>query len=165
MTRSYLFLRTWLVAGLVLTIQAAIVLASIRAPAVSPAPAPAVRQPEPVPVLAEAVRRGDIQQTLSYSGEIRAREQINVLPKSAGRVERVTSTVTAKREGVLLVPRDAVLAGAVFTIEAGTVHHVPITVGLDNGQFVELVAGVDEGEIVATSALTELDDGHEVKLS
>ena len=77
------------------------------------------------------------------------------------------SIVTAKREGVLLVPRDAVLAGGVFDgeHEAGTVHRVPVTVGLDNGRFVEIVAGVDEGEIVVTSALTELDDGDEVRLS
>jgi RND family efflux transporter MFP subunit len=49
------------------------------APKVAPAP----------PVAADTARRGDIQQSLAYSGDIRAREQINVLPKAAGRVERV----------------------------------------------------------------------------
>src|SRR5947207_4126498 len=53
------------------------------APAAAPAapPAPAVS--------AEAAQRGDIQQALAYSGDIRAKSQINVLPKSTGRIERM----------------------------------------------------------------------------
>jgi HlyD family secretion protein len=40
-------------------------------------------------VSAEPVRRGDIQQTLSYSGDVRARDQINVLPKASGRIQQL----------------------------------------------------------------------------
>ncbi|HET6320322.1 MAG TPA: efflux RND transporter periplasmic adaptor subunit [Chloroflexota bacterium] len=40
-------------------------------------------------VPAARVERGPIAQTLSYSGEVRAREQITVLPKASGRVQRV----------------------------------------------------------------------------
>jgi RND family efflux transporter MFP subunit len=40
-------------------------------------------------VPAAAVTRGDIQQTLSLSGDVRAKDQITVLPKASGRVEQV----------------------------------------------------------------------------
>src|SRR6266702_950171 len=45
--------------------------------------------PPPPPVSAEAAHRGDIQQALPYSGDIRAKAQINVLPKSTGRIEQL----------------------------------------------------------------------------
>src|ERR1051325_1408033 len=60
---------------------------------------PAAAQPTAVPaapVGAETVSRGDIQQTLTYSGDIRAREQISVLPKASGRVERMLVDVGSK---------------------------------------------------------------------
>src|SRR5262249_18270553 len=43
-----------------------------------------------------ATGRGDIQQSLSYSGDIRAREQISVLPKSTGRIEKVLVDVGSR---------------------------------------------------------------------
>ena len=49
----------------------------------SSAQAPAVSVP------AVAVQRGEIQQTIAYSGDVRAREQITVLPKASGRVQSV----------------------------------------------------------------------------
>src|SRR5258708_7296811 len=46
-------------------------------------------QAQAVTVPAAAAERGSIQQTLAYSGDVRAREQITVLPKASGRVQRV----------------------------------------------------------------------------
>src|SRR3954447_9288216 len=46
-------------------------------------------QPANLTVPAVAVQRGPVQQTLSLSGDVRAREQITVLPKASGRVEKV----------------------------------------------------------------------------
>src|SRR5579859_112351 len=60
------------------------------APAAAPTPVPAS------PVTAQTATRGLIQQTLSYSGDIRAREQVSVLPKNAGRVERMLVDVGSK---------------------------------------------------------------------
>src|SRR5437879_9215342 len=60
------------------------------APAATPTPVPAA------PVSAENATRGDIQQTLAYSGDIRAREQISVLPKTSGRVDRVLVDVGSR---------------------------------------------------------------------
>src|ERR1051326_248514 len=52
--------------------------------------APVGATPTPVPaaaVTAQNASRGDIQQTLAYSGDIRAREQVSVLPKVSGRID------------------------------------------------------------------------------
>jgi RND family efflux transporter MFP subunit len=56
----------------------------------APAPTPQAARPVPaVAVSAETVHRGDITQTLAYSGDVRAKEQIYVLPKASGRVAQV----------------------------------------------------------------------------
>src|SRR5438067_12471312 len=55
--------------------------------------------PTPVkvaPVSAQAAQRGDIQQSLSYSGDIRAREQVSVLPKASGRIEKMLVDVGSR---------------------------------------------------------------------
>src|SRR5919206_260732 len=61
------------------------------APSSSSAPgAAAAATPVPaVAVAADTARRAPIQQSLAYSGDIRAREQVSVLPKSTGRVDRL----------------------------------------------------------------------------
>src|SRR5919199_1066505 len=40
-------------------------------------------------VPAVAAERGEIQQTVSFSGDVRAQNQLNVLPKASGRVQQV----------------------------------------------------------------------------
>src|SRR5258708_6293551 len=67
---------------------------SARAPDAPPAP-PAHRPRAPSGT-AENATRGAIQQTLSYSGDIRAREQVSVLPKATGRIEQVLVDVGSK---------------------------------------------------------------------
>src|SRR5258708_31370725 len=65
-----------------------------RAPSATTATAPT---PVPAaPVTAQQAKRGDIQQTLAYSGDIRSREQVSVLPKSAGRIERMLVDVGSR---------------------------------------------------------------------
>ncbi len=61
----------------------------------------ATATPEPTPVKAVAVSaqsatRGAIQQSLAYSGDIRAREQVSVLPKVSGRVDSVLVDVGSR---------------------------------------------------------------------
>src|SRR6185503_491552 len=65
-------------------------------PAPAAAPAAAPPQAKAAPVTAQQARRGDIQQTLAYSGDIRAREQISVLPKNTGRIERMLVDVGSR---------------------------------------------------------------------
>ena len=47
-------------------------------------------------VTTERVQRGDIQQTLSFDGDIQARQQISVLPKTSGRIEHLLIDVGAQ---------------------------------------------------------------------
>ena len=54
-------------------------------------------------VPAAPVARGSIEQIISYSGEVRAKEQVTVLPKATGRVQRVLVDVGSPvRSGDLL---------------------------------------------------------------
>lgn len=58
----------------------------------TPLPVPGVStssQPQAISVPAASAQRGDIQQTLTYSGDVRAKDQITVLPKASGRVQQV----------------------------------------------------------------------------
>src|SRR5579859_4370943 len=63
---------------------------SAASPAATPTPVPAA------PVTAQTATRGPIQQTLSYSGDIQARQQVSVLPKTTGRVETLLVDVGSK---------------------------------------------------------------------
>src|ERR1700737_4568473 len=79
------FLRPLLLGGALAS--ALLVAACGQRPAAPPATAPTAVPASPV--TAQTATRGVIQQTLSYSGDIRAREQVSVLPKNSGRVERM----------------------------------------------------------------------------
>ena len=46
-----------------------------------------------IAVSAEVARRGDVQQTLAYSGDIRASDSISVTPRGSGRLERLAVKV------------------------------------------------------------------------
>src|SRR5215469_15749776 len=77
--------------GLLLTL---ILSACGQRPAATAAPSPTA-----VPaaaVTAQTATRTDIQQTLSYSGDIRARQQISVLPKASGRVDSMLVDVGSR---------------------------------------------------------------------
>src|SRR4051794_37366377 len=58
----------------------------------SPVSVPGASNAAPTPVIsipAAEAQRGSIQQAISYTGDVRARDQITVLPKATGRVEQV----------------------------------------------------------------------------
>jgi membrane fusion protein (multidrug efflux system) len=74
--------------------------------------------------------------------------------------------ITAARENALLVPRQAVLSTAagtlpsVMTIDSeGRVHKQQIRLGIQNEDFIEVISGLNEGQLVATSGLNSLADG------
>ncbi|MBV9545109.1 MAG: biotin/lipoyl-binding protein, partial [Chloroflexi bacterium] len=52
-------------------------------------PVPSKSSPAAISLPATPATRGDIQQTLSLSGDVRAQDQITVLPKASGRVQEV----------------------------------------------------------------------------
>src|SRR6266571_1780161 len=73
-----------------LTLIGGVFASALVASACAPLAAPgASTQAQAIPVPAAAAQRGDIQQTVAYSGDVRAREQITVLPKASGRVKSV----------------------------------------------------------------------------
>src|SRR3977135_1686456 len=69
--------------GLLALISAGLV-ASTACGSTASSQAPAAQE-----VTATAASRGVTQQRLWYSGDVRAREQITVLPKASGRVQKV----------------------------------------------------------------------------
>jgi multidrug efflux pump subunit AcrA (membrane-fusion protein) len=81
----------------------------------------------------------------------------------------MSATVTiviASRQNVLLVPHNALLATdpaaqpALLTVDGSyQVHTTPVQLGLQNAQTVEISSGLSEGQVVATSNVTDLRDG------
>ncbi|MDQ6674601.1 MAG: efflux RND transporter periplasmic adaptor subunit, partial [Chloroflexota bacterium] len=76
------------------------------------------------------------------------------------------SIITASSQDAVLVPREAILSDgsgaepAVLSIDqSGTVHKHPVQLGLQSDRFAQIVAGVRVGELVATSGLSNLNDG------
>jgi RND family efflux transporter MFP subunit len=74
--------------------------------------------------------------------------------------------VTAAKPNALVIPKTAVLTGSsgtqplVLSIDpSGLVHRQPVKVGLQNDQFAEILSGIDDGQLVATSSLNDLADG------
>jgi len=75
---------------------------------------------------------------------------------------------TARREKVMTLPIESVRTNSqggyeVLKIADGRVHIVPVKVGLKSRQKVEIVEGLDEGDVVVKDAGIELDDGAKVK--
>jgi RND family efflux transporter MFP subunit len=73
------------------------------------------------------------------------------------------SIVTASHPDVLVVPRSALLSTpqpALVTLDAANhVHVTPVRIGIQTGQLVEIIGGVSDGQLVATSNVTDLREG------
>jgi RND family efflux transporter MFP subunit len=73
----------------------------------------------------------------------------------------------AESHGALTVPLDGVdrstAAARVYLVTAGVIHIVPVTVGLETDQSVEILAGLQEGDVVVTGRHAGLRDGQTVQ--
>lgn len=74
--------------------------------------------------------------------------------------------ITAEKPNALVVPRAAIMPGRpgieplVMAIDSGgSIHRQPVKLGLQNDQLVEILSGIDDGQLVATSSLSNLSDG------
>jgi HlyD family secretion protein len=83
----------------------------------------------------------------------------------AGMFARV-SIVTAAKDHALLIPREALVStgdGGQSTVVAlddgATVRRARVKLGIQDEEFVEILSGLDEGSLVATSGLADLHDG------
>jgi len=71
--------------------------------------------------------------------------------------------VTQEKEGVLLLPAEALQDGAAFVVEAGRLQKRKLRTGLRGTRMIEIVEGVKEGEQVATPAKASWRDGMRVR--
>jgi RND family efflux transporter MFP subunit len=71
--------------------------------------------------------------------------------------------VTQEKEGVLLLPAEALQDGAAFVVEDGRLQKRKLRTGLRGTRMIEIVEGVKEGEQVATPAKASWRDGMRVR--
>jgi RND family efflux transporter MFP subunit len=75
------------------------------------------------------------------------------------------NVIAREKPDALLVPSDAILENAVFVIDGRTARRRPVEVGLRGTRQSEILAGLREGERVASPARAELKDGVPVRLA
>jgi RND family efflux transporter MFP subunit len=80
---------------------------------------------------------------------------------------RIGMTVEAnivfrEKPSAVVVPADAVFAGAVQVVRDGVVHRTPVTTGIRGSRLTEVVSGVSAGASVVSPARPELADGEKV---
>jgi len=76
--------------------------------------------------------------------------------------------VRERRAAVLLLPRESVVrelrAAHVFITEEGVAVKKPVTLGIEEGELVEALTGVAEGDAVVIAGQGGLDDGQKIKV-
>jgi RND family efflux transporter MFP subunit len=72
--------------------------------------------------------------------------------------------VTRERPNALLVPADAVQDSTVYVIESERAKRRPVDIGIRGTRAVEVLAGLSEGERVASPAPAGLSDGSRVRV-
>jgi len=79
------------------------------------------------------------------------------------------SLQTGERANALTVPLDAIDRGgpvpSVYTVANGAIHIVPVTLGLENAQCVEVRSGLDDGATVVVGRRAGLQEGQQVRVS
>ena len=73
-----------------------------------------------------------------------------------------------EHENTLLVPKDAVLSQdsetTVFVVKKNTVVKREVEIGYENSTHVEIVSGVNIGDIIVTTGLSSLKDGSKISI-
>jgi RND family efflux transporter MFP subunit len=73
-----------------------------------------------------------------------------------------------KHPGALVLPAGAVRFGQgpshVYVVSGGTVKHQPVTIGLDQGEWVEILSGLSGGEQIVNGMVGRLADGATVSV-
>lgn len=72
-----------------------------------------------------------------------------------------------KQEGVMTLPVDAVYYSGgdayVYTYDNGTVHHIPVEVGIYDSEKVQILSGISQSDQVITTWSSELFEGSKVQ--
>ena len=72
--------------------------------------------------------------------------------------------VTQEKKDVLLLPAEAILQNAVFTVVDGRLKRVNVETGLRGSRMVEITGGVSEGARVVSPATTQMRNGQRVRV-
>ena len=84
-----------------------------------------------------------------------------------GMFSRVNITYDVHKNA-LIVPRAAILTedgeSAVYVVQAGVAHRIPVNLGYSDGDKVEIVKGLNTGDMVVTLGQNSLKDGTKVAL-
>ncbi|MBX9759704.1 MAG: efflux RND transporter periplasmic adaptor subunit [Beijerinckiaceae bacterium] len=72
--------------------------------------------------------------------------------------------VTQEKKNVLLLPAEAILQNAVFTVENGRLRRTKVETGLRGSRMIEITGGVSEGARVVSPATTQMRDGQRVRV-
>jgi len=150
-----------------------------------------VGKPSPLQVAAEIneeeITKIAVGQTAFLSSEAFERQQLratvsHITPKGdptkktfrvylrlpANSPLRIGMTVEAniviqEKPSAVVVPVNAVFAGAVQVVRDGVVRRVPVTTGIRGSQFIEIVSGVSADESVISPTRPEMADGAKVR--
>jgi membrane fusion protein (multidrug efflux system) len=103
------------------------------------------------------------------SGTIKVTVAVRDYPPSTRPGDFVeVSIVTDRHEGALLVPRNAVVSErgqrTVFVAEDGSARQQAVEIGFEDDQHTEIVAGVEEGEMVVVQGQRALRDGQPITI-
>jgi RND family efflux transporter MFP subunit len=74
------------------------------------------------------------------------------------------NVVTREKAGALLIPADALQGAVVLVVDRSRVRRRAVEVGIRGTRSVEIVAGLKEGELVASPAPADLADGARVRV-
>jgi len=118
---------------------------------------------------ASVVEVSPVLDPASRTVRIRLRFAGNPDPRIRAGMFATVSMVTNSREDVLVIPRTSVISiygsWAVFTVdEENTVSRRPVTLGLENELFVEVLSGLEIGDKVISAGQNFLTDGDLVRI-
>lgn len=106
-------------------------------------------------------------ETHNYKVEILADNKESALLRSGTFVYADFSRKT--NQNILLIPRDALTESiknaSVFVVEQNTVRQKPIKTGIEMGNMIQVISGLNAGEIVVTSGQINLRDGSQISIS
>jgi hypothetical protein len=107
-------------------------------------------------------REGPAAKLQNVDDAVKGAAAPSTLQEFVGNASALEPAVTAAKHNAVLVSRQAILTdgSTVMTLDdTNRVHRLPIVVGLQNDEFVEILSGLDSGQRVATSGLTDMTEG------
>ncbi len=77
--------------------------------------------------------------------------------------------VTDKKENVITVPSESVVIkdgeSIVYTVKDSVAHVNKVEIGIDNGEIVEIIKGINQGQVVVNKGQNYLEEGSKVEIN